>query len=104
MIVVENTCPFSHQRKEVMNSKFRNNAINGHDSEVISIGCAIQNICLAVHGLGLSTVIIADVVAEEKTIKNLLGTKGDLVAVLPVGYPSYNPGPKKVNDFYRLVK
>jgi len=104
IIVVENTCPFSHQRKEVMKSKFKGNAINGHDSEVISIGCAIQNICLAAHGLGLSSVIIADVVAEEKIIKNLLGIKGDLIAVLPIGYPPYKPGPKKVNPSYRLIK
>lgn len=94
LIIVENTCPFSHNRKEVMKSKF-SNGINGHDSEFISLGAAIENISLAVHALGLSTVIIADIIAEETRIKKILGIKGDLVAVLPIGYPAYKVTAKK---------
>ncbi len=98
LIIVENTCPFSGGRSNVMNSSFRNNAINGHDSEFLSLGAALENICLAAYALGLATVIIADVVAEEKKIKNLLNLKGDLVAALPLGYPEYQPPPKKTKE------
>jgi len=97
LIVVENTCPFSGGRKKVMNSKFVN-AINGHDSEFLSLGAAIENISLAAHDLGLSSVIICDVIAEEQKIKKLLDLKGDLVAVIPIGYPTYKPKPKKINS------
>lgn len=94
VIFVENTCPFSHNRAEVMKSKYKN-AINGHDSEMLSLGACIQNISLAVAALDLGTVIIADVVCEEKVLKKLLGIKGDLVAALPIGYPAYHPKPRK---------
>lgn len=90
LIVVENTCPFSGGRCNVLKSSF-SNCINGHDSEFISLGAAIENMSLAACALGLSSVIICDVIAEEKTIKKLLKIKGDLVAILPIGYPAYQP-------------
>ncbi|MFH1766745.1 MAG: nitroreductase family protein [Patescibacteria group bacterium] len=94
VIIIENSCPFSHNRAEVMNSKYPN-AINGHDSEVLSLGACLQNISLAVHALDLGTVIIADVVSEEQKLKKLLKVKGDIVAAMPIGFPAYRPAPKK---------
>ncbi|MFH1356802.1 MAG: nitroreductase family protein [bacterium] len=94
VIFVENTCPFSHNRAEVIKSKYKN-AIKGHDSEMLSLGACLQNICLASYALDLGTVIIADVVCEETILKKLLGIKGDLVAALPIGYPAYHPKPRK---------
>ena len=102
LIIIENACPFSWNRKEVMKSKFRDRAIGGHDSEFLSIGAAMQNICLSAHAIGLATTIMADVIVEEKEIKKLLGIKGDLVVGIPIGYPTYKPGPKKVKK--NLVK
>mgnify|MGYP000853816603 CR=1 FL=1 len=101
LIAVENTCPFSGGRKKVRSSKFAN-AINGHDSEFISLGAAIQNMSLAIHGLDLSTVIICDAIAEEEKIKKLLKLKGDLVAILPIGYPAYKAGSKAVNSVNKV--
>lgn len=101
LIVVENICPFSGSRKDVMNSKFPN-AINGHDSEFISLGAAIENMSLAAHGLGLSSVIVCDAIAEEQNIKKLLDMKGDLAAILPIGYPAYVPKAKKVINTGKL--
>ncbi len=97
IIVIENTCPFSGGRRKVRLSKF-SNAINGHDSEFVSLGAAIQNMSLAAHDLGLSSVIICDAIAEEEKIKKLLKLKGDLVAILPIGYPAYKAKPKTVNS------
>jgi nitroreductase len=98
LLVIENTCSFSGGRQEVMKSNFRNNAINGHDSEVISIGAMIENISLVAHSLGLGSVIIADAVAEEEKIKQLLNIKGDLIAVIPIGYPSLQYPPRNIKE------
>lgn len=97
IIVVENTCPFSSGREAVRKSPHKN-GIKGHDSEFLSIGAAIENISLAAHALGLATVIIADVVAEEEKIKEILEIQGDLVAALPIGYPAYRPGQRPVKE------
>lgn len=105
LIVVENTCPFSHNRAAVMKGRFEGRAIGGHDSELISLGAAIENISLAAHALGLGTVIICDILAEEEKVKQKLGLKGDLIAFLPLGYSSQKPGPKDINvDCVEYVK
>lgn len=89
VVVIENTCPFSGGRKKVMAGKFKDRAIGGHDSEFLSLGAAMENISLAAHALGLGSVIMADVIAEEEKIKQLLGFEGDLVCAICIGYPAY---------------
>jgi nitroreductase len=95
LIVIENTCPFSGGRSTVINSKYKN-GINGHDSELIGLGAAIENMSLAACALGLSSVIICDAIAEEEKVKKLLKIKGDLVGILPIGYPAYKLGPRRL--------
>lgn len=101
LLVIENTCPFSRGRSWVRKSKFFN-GIYGHDSEMISLGCAIQNMHLMATDLGLGTVIIADVVVEEDKIKKILGIKGDLIAAMPLGFPAYWP-PERDPDYEKYV-
>lgn len=96
VILVENTCPFSHRRSVVLKSKYKN-GICGHDSEMLSIGAAIENICLAAHALDLSSVIIADAVAEEEKIKKIYKMRGDFVAAIALGYPTYQVPPKPLD-------
>jgi nitroreductase len=95
LIVIENTCPFSGNRQAVRRSKY-SNSINGHDSELISLGAAIENMSLATIAQGLSSVIICDCIAEEGQIKKILKIKGDLIGILPIGYPAYKPGPRRL--------
>lgn len=104
LLVIENTCPFSHNRDEVMNGIDKKRSIGGHDSEVISVSCAIQNISLQAHALGLGTIVICDILAEEEKVKERLELKGDLVAVMPLGYPEHVPEGKSINkDCVRYI-
>jgi len=65
-------------------------------------GLAMQNLCLAAHGLGLGTVIIG--MFDHKKVEEILGVPQDreVVAMTPLGYPaaeSVAPKRKEISEF-----
>jgi nitroreductase len=64
-------------------------------------GIAMQNLCLAAHGLGLGTVIIG--LFDHKKVEQILGIpeKVEVVAMTPLGYPASEEGLER-RDF-RIV-
>ena len=56
-----------------------------------SIGCAVQNMMLVAHSLGLGSCFVG--AFEEDEIKKILGCPGHInpVALLPIGYPAEKP-------------
>ncbi|MGP3703356.1 MAG: nitroreductase family protein [Candidatus Bathyarchaeota archaeon] len=69
---------------------------------MFDVALAIQNMCLAIHNLGLGTVIVG--AFNSKKVAEILNVPEnvDVVAILPVGYPEKvpkTPPRKNVEDF-----
>lgn len=64
-------------------------------SDLLSIGAAIEHICLGCTDLGLGSVWIADVCFSAKEISKYLGYENlSLVSVIAIGYPDEFPNPR----------
>ncbi len=63
--------------------------------DVLSIGAAIEHICLEAVNLGLGTVWIRDTVYTEEDIEEFIGIpKLKLISAIAVGYPEEYPNPR----------
>lgn len=59
-----------------------------------SIGAAIQNMLLAAQALGLGTLWICDIFFAYDDLHTWLGTEGQMIAAISVGYPDQSPEPR----------
>lgn len=59
--------------------------------EVQSVACAIENILLAAHSLGLGGVWLGIFMFREKQINKLFKINDKLMAILTIGYPNERP-------------
>ena len=66
-------------------------------------GLAMQNLCLAAHGLGLGTVIVG--MFDHKKAEQVLGVPEgvEVVAITPVGYPASGGGTTKRRELSEFV-
>jgi nitroreductase len=71
-------------------------ALYGYAGEIIGIGAAAQNMLLAARALGLGGVYIADSYPARQKIKASLKTTRELVGVIALGYPAYDPPPREL--------
>ncbi|MDD5495526.1 MAG: nitroreductase family protein [Candidatus Omnitrophica bacterium] len=63
----------------------------GRIYEIQSVSFAIDNIMLYVHALGLGTACLGMALFCEKEINKLLKQKGNLIALLSLGFPDETP-------------
>lgn len=65
--------------------------------EIEAVACAVQNMLLAAHGLGLGAIWRTGDVAYEPELKQFfgLGTNDQLLGIVYVGYPQVNKQPPK---------
>lgn len=72
----------------------------------LSIGAAIEHICLRATDLGLGSLWIRDIVYTQKEIANLVKKNNmELISAISIGYPDENPKQrprKKLNDILEL--
>lgn len=73
---------------------FREDDPDWEGSDLLSVGAAIEHICLKAVELGLGSVWLRDPVFVEKEIAQLVGCPLQLVSALSVGYPAEAPGPR----------
>lgn len=59
-----------------------------------SIGAAIQNMLLAAQALGLGTLWICDIFYAYDELHTWLGTDGQMIAAVSLGYPDQSPKPR----------
>lgn len=59
-----------------------------------SIGAAIQNMLLAAQALGLGTLWICDIFYAYDELHTWLGTDGQMIAAVSLGYPDQSPEPR----------
>lgn len=71
-------------------------ALYGYAGEIIGIGAAAENMLLAAKALGLGGVYIADSFPARQKIKAALETSKELVGVIALGYPAYDPTPREL--------
>lgn len=68
----------------------------------LSIGAAIEHICLRATDLGLGSLWIRDIVYTQKEIAKLIGHEDmELISAISIGYPNENPKQrprKKLNE------
>lgn len=68
----------------------------------LSIGAAIEHICLRATDLGLGSLWIRDIVYTQKEIANLVGKEDmELISAVSIGYPDESPKQrprKKLNE------
>lgn len=68
----------------------------------LSIGAAIEHICLRATDLGLGSLWIRDIVYTQKEITDLVGKSDmELISAISIGYPDENPNQrsrKKINE------
>jgi nitroreductase len=104
-IFIENTGEFCRDRKSVAaaGQGVRESALVGYGIEMLSHGLAIGAMMTCAMALGLSGVIMGDVLAAEKQIRERLGFEGDLVCVLALGYSDEPPYPKTLKDLSETV-
>ncbi|MEW5804003.1 MAG: nitroreductase family protein [bacterium] len=60
---------------------------NYERAELVSIGCAVQNMWLMAHALGLGMVWLMATLRTSEECSKKFGLQGELVAYLPIGYP-----------------
>ena len=70
--------------------------------DLLSIGSAIEHICLRATDLGLGSLWIRDIVYTQKEIANLVNKNDmELISAISIGYPDENPKQrprKKLNE------
>lgn len=106
IVLVFNRSPATGSRKII--SKISSiEALRKREVETISIGCAIQNFCLAAESLGLGCCIICDFLEAEARIKkalNITSKSYDFVAAIAVGYKAENlPKRKKRMQNIKII-
>ncbi len=81
---------------------FREKDENWLIGDLLSIGAAMEHICLEAVNLGLGTVWIRDTAYTEKEIKEAVGySELQLVSAIAAGYPDETPDPrprKQINE------
>lgn len=74
----------------------------------LSIGGAIEHICLRATDLGLGSLWIRDIVYTQKEIAKLIGYEDkEVISAISIGYPNENPKPrprKKLNEVLEWYK
>ncbi len=65
--------------------------------EIQSASAAVENLMIAATSLGIGTVWLGAVCLIKERIGRILGQEAELMAVVPIGYPSREPneGPRK---------
>ena len=77
---------------------------NYYKPDYLSIGCAIENMCLQAVDLGLGSCILCDTLYIEKEIDDYLGIKDyEQICGFIVGYPIYNYPPKPKKELNDLI-
>ncbi|WP_028574826.1 nitroreductase family protein [Desulfonatronovibrio hydrogenovorans] len=62
-----------------------------HEKDCQGAGACIQNMLLAIHGLGLGGVWLGEIINQEKEVHQVLGTDAEhleLMAVVALGHPA----------------
>jgi nitroreductase len=73
-------------------------ALYGYAGEIIGIGAAAENMLLAARALGLGGVYIADSYPARQKITAGLKTSRELVGMIALGYPAYDPPPRELRS------
>ena len=60
-------------------------------SDLLSIGAAIENMCLAAVDMGMGTVWLRDVCYTQVELERFIGTQLEIVSCIAVGYPAEQP-------------
>lgn len=84
----------------------KTNLENNYSSmDNISIGGAIEHICLRATDLGLGSLWIGDIVKSEKEIFDLLNISNmQLISAISIGYQDQNPNPRPRKDLNEILE
>ena len=81
---------------------FKPKEVNWIIGDSLSIGAAIEHICLSATDLGIGSLWIRDIVYTQKEIAKLVGKDDmELISAISIGYPDENPkqrNRKKLNE------
>ena len=99
VILVYNNRPFSIKLKELGRHFF--NCANVW--EIQSAACAIQNMLLTTHSLGLSATWFGIPMLRERYINKLFGMNDRLMAIVTIGYPAKKPKPPRRKGLSEIV-
>lgn len=70
---------------------------------MMSVGAAIENLLLAAHAKGLGACWMLDPIPAREKLEQELNCKGRLMAVIPVGYPAYEPREKTLKPMEQIL-
>ena len=87
IITVWNMKYFSNRLKKIEGFIGVDYYKNYQRAELLSIGCAVENMWLRAHDLGLGMVWINAGLKSGQNCRSLFGINGDIIAYLPIGYP-----------------
>ncbi len=75
------------------------------DSDILSVGAAIENMLLTTHSLGYGACWMVDPTVSEKYINEVLGVDSSrrLLGVIPVGKSAYDPRPIKGKELSDIL-
>jgi nitroreductase len=99
LVVISNASPMSGGISNIISTVLTTggdteetwNRIIPFVDEVLSIGAAFQNMCLAAHALGIGSLWIGDIFIAWKDVCAVLGIKGDLMGAVSLGYANTTP-------------
>lgn len=71
----------------------------------ISIGGAIEHICLRATDLGLGSLWIGDIVNSEKEILELINYRNaEIISAISIGYPNQEPHPRPRKELNEILE
>ncbi len=77
--------------------------VQWNTSDLLSIGAAIENMCLTAVDKGLGTVWLRDVCYTQAELEKYIGTQLEIVSCVAVGYPAEQPDMRPRKAIEELV-
>lgn len=77
---------------------------NWTTGDTLSIGGAVEHICLRATDMGLGSLWIRDTAYTQKEIAKLVGEEKELISAISIGYPNQEPHQRPRKELNEILK
>ena len=77
---------------------------NWTTGDTLSIGGAVEHICLRATDMGLGSLWIRDTAYTQKEIAKLVGEEKELICAISIGYPNQDPHQRPRKELSEILK
>ena len=83
---------------------FKEYTENWTTGDTLSIGGAVEHICLRATDMGLGSLWIRDTAYTQKEIAKLVGEEKELICAISIGYPNQEPHQRPRKELNEILK